>query len=423
MMVTKVSKMAASLSGSEIIKLAGEINDLQQKGHKIHNLTIGDFNSTEFPIPKLLEDLIIEAYRNHETNYPPADGIKPLRESVAKFIEKHLGLIYKPEEFLIAGGSRPLIYAVFQTLLDAGNKVVFPVPSWNNNHYTHLSNCVQEIIYTTPDNNFMPTANDLKDSLKDATLLALCSPLNPTGTMFTKKDLLEICELVYKENVRRGDNQKPLYLMYDMVYWTLTYGDNEHFNPVSLVPELRPYTIFIDGLSKAFAATGVRVGWAFGPKNIIDKMKSILGHIGAWAPKPEQVASAKFFNNEHEVNLFLEDLKNKLEKRLNDFYSGFNDLKSKGYPVSAIAPQAALYLTVQINLKGYKTSDGFEIKNTQDVTSILLNNAGIGIVPFQAFGTNTDDCWYRISVGNSTEDEPNMVVNKLEKLLESLVKV
>ncbi len=422
-MVTKVSKMAASLSGSEIIKLAGEINDLQQKGHKIHNLTIGDFNSMEFPIPKLLEDLIIEAYRNHETNYPPADGIKPLRESVAKFIEKHLGLIYKPEEFLIAGGSRPLIYAVFQTLLDAGDKVVFPVPSWNNNHYTHLSNCVQEIIFTTAENNFMPTANDLKDSLKDATLLALCSPLNPAGTMFTKKDLLEICELVYKENVRRGDNQKPLYLMYDMVYWTLTYGDNEHFNPVSLVPELRPYTIFIDGLSKAFAATGVRVGWAFGPKNIIDKMKSILGHIGAWAPKPEQVASANFLNNEQEVNLFLEDLKNKLEMRLNDFYSGFNDLKSKGYPVNAIAPQAALYLTVQINLKGYKTTDGFEIKNTKDVTSVLLNHAGIGIVPFQAFGTNTDDCWYRISVGNSTEDEPNMVVNKLEKLLESLVKV
>ena len=422
-MVTKVSKMAASLSGSEIIKLAGEINDLQQKGHKIHNLTIGDFNSMEFPIPKLLEDLIIEAYRNHETNYPPADGIKPLRESVAKFIEKHLGLSYKPEEFLIAGGSRPLIYAVFQTLLDAGDKVVFPVPSWNNNHYTHLSNCVQEIIFTTAENNFMPTANDLKDSLKDATLLALCSPLNPTGTMFTKKDLLEICELVYKENVRRGDNQKPLYLMYDMVYWTLTYGDNEHFNPVSLVPELRPYTIFIDGLSKAFAATGVRVGWAFGPKNIIDKMKSILGHIGAWAPKPEQVASANFLNNEQEVNLFLEDLKNKLEMRLNDFYSGFNDLKSKGYPVNAIAPQAALYLTVQINLKGYKTTDGFEIKNTKDVTSVLLNHAGIGIVPFQAFGTNTDDCWYRISVGNSTEDEPNMVVNKLEKLLESLVKV
>jgi aspartate aminotransferase len=415
--------MAASLSGSEIIKLAGEINDLQQKGHKIHNLTIGDFNSMEFPIPKLLEDLIIEAYRNHETNYPPADGIKPLRESVAKFIEKHLGLIYKPEEFLIAGGSRPLIYAVFQTLLDAGDKVVFPVPSWNNNHYTHLSNCVQEIIFTTAENNFMPTANDLKDSLKDATLLALCSPLNPAGTMFTKKDLLEICELVYKENVRRGDNQKPLYLMYDMVYWTLTYGDNEHFNPVSLVPELRPYTIFIDGLSKAFAATGVRVGWAFGPKNIIDKMKSILGHIGAWAPKPEQVASANFLNNEQEVNLFLEDLKNKLEMRLNDFYSGFNDLKSKGYPVNAIAPQAALYLTVQINLKGYKTTDGFEIKNTKDVTSVLLNHAGIGIVPFQAFGTNTDDCWYRISVGNSTEDEPNMVVNKLEKLLESLVKV
>jgi len=419
---TKVSRMAASLSGSEIIKLAGEINDLQQKGQKIHNLTIGDFNSNEFPIPKLLEDLIIEAYKDHQTNYPPADGIKPLRDSVAKFINDNLQLDYKPTEYLIAGGSRPLIYAVFQTLLDAGDKVVFPVPSWNNNHYTHLSNCKQEIVFATPENNFMPTANDLKDTLHDATLLALCSPLNPTGTMFTEKDLREICELVLAENKRRGDNVKPLYLMYDMVYWTLTYGNNKHFNPVSLVPELRPYTIFIDGLSKAFASTGVRVGWAFGPNHVIDKMKSILGHIGAWAPKPEQVASAKYLTHTNEVHEYINDLKSKLEFRLTSFYNGFEMLRKKGFPIKAISPQAALYLTVQINLKGYKTSDGTEIKNTSDVTSILLNQAGIGIVPFQAFGTNTDDCWYRVSVGNSTAEEPQQVIDKLENLLNTLQK-
>jgi aspartate aminotransferase len=419
---TKVSKMAASLSGSEIIKLAGEINDLQQKGQKINNLTIGDFNSNEFPIPKLLEDLIIDAYRDHQTNYPPADGIKPLRDSVAKFINDNLQLDYKPTEYLIAGGSRPLIYAVFQTLLDAGDKVVFPVPSWNNNHYTHLSNCKQEIVFATPENNFMPTANDLKDTLHDATLLALCSPLNPTGTMFTEKDLREICELVLAENKRRGDNVKPLYLMYDMVYWTLTYGNNKHFNPVSLVPELRPYTIFIDGLSKAFASTGVRVGWAFGPNHVIDKMKSILGHIGAWAPKPEQVASAKYLTHTNEVHEYLNDLKSKLESRLTSFYNGFEMLRKRGFPIKAISPQAALYLTVQINLKGYKTSDGTEIKNTSDVTSILLNQAGIGIVPFQAFGTNTDDCWYRVSVGNCTAEEPQQVIDKLENLLNTLQK-
>jgi len=419
---TKVSIMAASLSGSEIIKLAGEINDLQQKGQKIHNLTIGDFNSNEFPIPKLLEDLIIEAYKDHQTNYPPADGIKPLRDSVAKFINDNLQLDYEPTEYLIAGGSRPLIYALFQTLLDAGDKVVFPVPSWNNNHYTHLSNCKQEIVFATPENNFMPTASDLKDTLHDATLLALCSPLNPTGTMFTEKDLREICELVLAENKRRGDNVKPLYLMYDMVYWTLTYGNNKHFNPVSLVPELRPYTIFIDGLSKAFASTGVRVGWAFGPNHVIDKMKSILGHIGAWAPKPEQVASAKYLTHTNEVHEYLNDLKSKLEFRLTSFYNGFEMLRKKGFPIKAISPQAALYLTVQINLKGYKTSDGTEIKNTNDVTSILLNQAGIGIVPFQAFGTNTDDCWYRVSVGNSTAEEPQQVIDKLENLLNTLQK-
>jgi len=422
MLNTKVSTMAETLSGSEIIKLAGEINELQQKGVKIHNLTIGDFNANEFPIPTLLENFIIDAYQHRQTNYPPADGIKPLREAASKFIKENLQLDYDASEFLIAGGSRPLIYAVYHTILDAGDTVLFPVPSWNNNHYCHLTHCKQKIVFATADNNFMPTANELKNDLKEASLLALCSPLNPTGTMFTEKDLREISELVLEENVRRGDTQKPLYLMYDMVYWTLTYGSNKHYNPVSLVPALRPYTIFIDGLSKAFAATGVRVGWAFGPKHVIDKMKSILGHIGAWAPKPEQVASANYLNETAAVNEYLADIRKKLETRLQTFYKGFVELKEMGFPVQAIAPQAALYLTVQINLKGYKTADGFEIKSTQDVTSTLLNKANIAIVPFQAFGTNTDDCWYRISVGNCTENEPQDVIEKLKILLKSLVK-
>jgi aspartate aminotransferase len=173
-----------------------------------------------------------------------------------------------------------LIYAVYRTICDKGDKVIYPVPSWNNNHYTHFIEGEHILIQTKAENNFLPTAEELIPHLSEACLLALCSPLNPTGTVFSKEQLSAICEAVLAENKRRGPEQKPLYILYDQIYWTLVYGEAKHYDPVSLFPELKDYTIFIDGISKAFCATGVRVGWAFGPNAVIDKMKGILSHIG-----------------------------------------------------------------------------------------------------------------------------------------------
>ena len=135
--MNEVSIKAQNLKGSEIIKLAGEINQKIKAGEQIYNLTIGDFNPQLFPIPDLLKQYIIDAYHNNETNYPPADGIQELKTAVINFIAKHEGLVFKQDEVMIAGGGRPLIYAIYQTLLDPTDKVLYPVPSWNNNHYCH----------------------------------------------------------------------------------------------------------------------------------------------------------------------------------------------------------------------------------------------------------------------------------------------
>ena len=306
----KVGTMAENLIGSEIIKLGGEINERIKQGEKIFNFTIGDFDPAVFPIPSELNDEIISAYQNHQTNYPAANGILELRKAVHQFLLNGLQLDYSADEILITSGARPAIYATYVTLLDKNDVVVFPTPSWNNNHYCHLVGATPVMIETTAANNFMPTAADIKPFITKATLISLCSPLNPTGTIFSKESLTEICDLILEENKRRGENQKPVYLMYDQIYWVLTFGNHTHYNPVSLRPEMKPYTIFVDGISKSFAATGVRVGWAFGPHSIIDKMKAILSHIGAWAPKAEQVATAKYLAKENLVDAFLKDFKN-----------------------------------------------------------------------------------------------------------------
>lgn len=417
----RVSEMAENLIGSEIIRIASEIKELQKAGNTIYNLTIGDFNSELFPIPTELKDEITKAYQANQTNYPDANGIVELRQAVSDYLKSRMGVYFDTNEILISAGSRPLIYAVYKAIIDPGDKVVFPIPSWNNNHYCHLSGAEQVIVEARPEDNFMPTAEAIKPLLADATLLALCSPLNPTGTTFSREGLLAIADLVVEENQRRGPGQKPLYLMYDQIYWTLTYGDTQHFDPVSLRPELRDYTIYIDGMSKAFAATGVRVGWAFGSRYVIDKMKSILSHVGAWAPKAEQVATANYLNNTPAVDTFLEDIKLKLATRLERFYAGFLTLKEQGLPVDAIPPQAALYLTVKFDLIGKTTPTGKRIENAMDTAEYLLHEAKLGLVPFSAFGTNNVSPWYRVSVGVAKTDDIDTIIGNLSVALAKLI--
>ncbi len=417
----KVSKLAEGLKGSEIIKIAGEVNTLKAQGETIYNQTIGDFDSSIFPIPKELKTAIVDAYHNNQTNYPAANGMESLRESVSNYLSKNLELNYSKDEILISGGARPLIYAIYQTVLDIGDTVLYPVPSWNNDAYTYLSRNNAVIVETKPEHKFMPTVEDLKPHIQHVNLIALCSPLNPTGTTFDKHTLKGISQLVVEENKRRISlNLKPLYVMYDQIYWQLTYGETQHFNPVELVPEMRDYTIFVDGISKAFASTGVRVGWAFGPKHIIDKMKAMLSHIGAWSPKAEQIATAEFLQQTQAVSNYLEHIKEELSFRLHAFYKGFLNLKLKGFLVDAIEPEAALYLTVQFNLVGKKIQNGNTLNTIKEVTSYLLAEAKLAIVPFYAFGTSTDSNWFRFSVGTAKKEEIATIFELLEKALKKL---
>jgi aspartate aminotransferase len=417
----QVSKLAQHIIGSEIIKLAGEVNEKIKQGEHIFNLTIGDFNPKVFPIPAELKTAIIAEYENDQTNYPAADGMLELRNSVSRLLKERGDLDYKPDEIVITGGARPAIYTIFKALVDEGDTVVFPVPSWNNNHYTYLNNAKPVLIQTSPENNFMPTAAEIAPYIAEANLLALCSPLNPTGTVFKKSDLEAICDLVLAENAtRKISGKKPLYVMYDQIYWPLTFGTTEHYNPVSLRPEMRNYTLFVDGISKSLAATGVRVGWTMGPKVITDKIKSILTHVGAWAPKAEQLATATYLSDLGQYDTFLEAIKTQINDRLVGFYEGFQALKAEGYSVDAIAPEAAIYLTVQFTLHGKTTAEGKVLATTSDVTKYILDEAKVAIVPFSAFGASADSSWYRLSVGTCKLEDVQGVISNLRGALSKL---
>jgi aspartate aminotransferase len=322
------------------------------------------------------------------------------------------------DEILVASGGRPLIYTIYRTICDKGDKIIYALPSWNNNHYTHFLEGEHVVIEAKEENNFMPVAEDIKPHLKDVVLIALCSPQNPTGTTFSKESLTAICDMVLEENRKRKG--KKLYVLYDQMYGHLTYGNIKHYDPVSLRPEMNDYTIYVDAISKVFAATGVRVGWSMGPAAIIAKMKAILSHIGAWAPMAEQKAVAKFLQDKEAIARYLDHFKNEVEERLRKIYEGFIQLKEEGFNVHAIAPEAAIYLTIKIDLVGKTLPDGNKLKTQSEVTSYLLQDAGLAIVPFYAFGADKNSAWYRLSVGTCKKEEIEEMIIKLRSSLKKL---
>jgi aspartate aminotransferase len=418
MSTARLSTLASSLTGSEILKIAADVRALAAGGRTICNLTVGDFSPTEFRIPRALEEGIVSALRDGETNYPPSDGILPLREAVRAMYGRSLGFTPDLAQVIVTGGSRPGIYAAYRAVVDPGDRVVYPTPSWNNDHYTQLVGGRAVVVATDARTDFMPTRAGLADAVRGARLLALCSPLNPAGTVFTAESLREICELVVEENARRGGGERPLYLLYDQVYWALTFGGTTHVHPLGACPAVAPYTIYIDGISKSLAATGVRVGWIVAPPDLAGAMSGFLGHVGAWAPRAEQRAVAALLGDTAAMAAHRDSMVAALQQRLGALHAGLCAMRDAGLPVDVIAPRGAIYLSARFHLAGRHTASGVALADDEAVRAWLLHEAGVAVVPFQAFGVRGDSGWFRMSVGAVS---PEAIVEMLPRMHAALV--
>lgn len=409
-----LGRMVSGLIGSEILRIAAEVRALKAKNPLVCDLTVGDFAPAQFRIPFDLEGAIVRQLQAGQTSYPPADGVPELRKAVQGFYERSLGLPYPVESILIAGGARPLLFGAFQTILDPGDTLLFPVPSWNNNHYAHICQARALAVPTRAEDGFQPTAALLAPHVSQAHVLTLNSPLNPCGTGFSRDQLGEIAELVVAENRRRGAQAKPLFLVYDQIYWLLAAETAPHCTPVEVVPEVAPYTIFVDGISKAFAATGLRVGWSVAPPFLTARMRDLIGHVGAWAPRPAQMATAEIFAEEGRAEALAASVRGAVDKRLEALYRGLCRLRDAGLPVTALPPAGALYLSARFDLVR-------ELGSNDAIRKLLLDQAAFAVVPFQAFGLQEDNGWFRLSVGAVGLDDIERAIPRVEAALRGVL--
>ena len=415
------SPLSRGLQGSAILKIAGEVRALKATGAAVGNFTIGDFNPDFFPIPDAFRERIKAELDAGQTNYPPAVGIPELREAVRGFYTERLGLSYPEGTVQVGAGARPPIFAAFQTILDVGDVVVYPVPTWNIRYYVYLNRAHGVPVVTQPENGFMPTAEDLLPHLSTARLVVLNSPLNPCGTVIAENLLRDICEAIVAENERRlAGNERPLMLLYDQVYWQLTFENYTHHTPVGLVPEMAQYTVMVDAISKSWAATGLRVGWAVAPPWIRGRMGPLVGHMGAWAARAEQRATAAMLDEPAEIDAHMADFRAAVQRRLQILRDGILAMKAQGLPVDCLDAQGAIYLSVRFDLDGGEHPSRGRIEGDESVRQLLLQEAGIALVPFTAFGYPENTGWTRFSVGAVTERDIEDALGRLAEVLRAV---
>jgi aspartate aminotransferase len=389
-------------------------------GRTVCNLTVGDFNSKYFPIPTTLLENLQRALSDGETNYPPSNGIGSLRRAVCRFVARTWGASYPVESVLIASGARPILYGAYRSVVNPGDKVVYPVPSWNNNHYCWMAGADGVALPTDAAHGFMPTVDQLAPHMSTARMICINSPLNPTGTVISEDQLRAILEATVDENRRRSQQGKPhLFVLHDQVYSLLVFGSTRHVMPVSIVPESAPWVISLDGISKGFAATGLRVGWVLAAPELTERMKNYLGHVGAWAPRAEQVAVAEFLESEEALTTFQEAMNERLRQRLDALFRGLTRLKEQGYPVDCIAPQGAIYLSLHLDLIGRRIG-GKKLETNEAIREVVLERAGVAVIPFQAFGLEENTGWFRLSVGAVSLEQIDEALTRLRAMLDEI---
>src|SRR5512141_1284458 len=294
-----LSIVARGLSESGILRTTRQVRGLLARGEKIINLTVGDFDPRYFPIPRKLAEEIQAAIGRGETNYPTPEGMLPLRQAISDYVFRTAGVRYPVEAIVVCSGGRPVLYGAYRAIVNPGDNVLYSVPSWQNDAYSWITGAQSIEIEGKRETGFQPTLEQLAPHFAEAVMLCLCSPGNPAGSVMPAEQLTEILRAVVAENRKRQSaGKRPLFVLHDQMYGALVSRGQKHAWPAAVVPESARYVISADGVSKAYAGTGLRLGWMLVAPALGARIRDLLSHAGAWAPKPEQSAVAAFLKDE-----------------------------------------------------------------------------------------------------------------------------
>ena len=362
-----VSEKAKKITPSPTLAIDSKYKEMRANGEDAVGFGCGE---PDFDTPQYIKDAAISAMMAGETKYTPAAGTIKLRKAVAEKFLRENGISYKPSQIVISNGAKHSLMNAFLAILNVGDEVLIPSPYWvSYPEMVKLADGVPVPVRTDEKNEFKATAADFEKALTPKTkALILNSPSNPTGMVYTETEIREIADFAVKNN---------LYVVSDEVYEHLIY-EGKHISIASLGEEIKERTITINGVSKTYAMTGWRIGYAAANDEIAKAMASIQSH-GASNPNSiaQAAAAAALSGGLSEV----EKMRAEFEKRRDFFVDAINATDG----VSCLKPHGAFY--IMMNLDGIlgKTFGGETIKNADDFAKLLLEAEKVAVVPGTGF--------------------------------------
>lgn len=392
----ELSKKGEKISASVTLAITAKAKKLKQEGVDVVSFGAGE---PDFNTPKNIQDAGIEAIRMGLTRYTPASGIVDLKEAICEKFKNDNNLNYRPSQIVISNGAKHSLYNALMAICNPKDEVIVPLPYWvSYPELVKLVDAVPVLVENKEENNFKYTKESLEKAITNKTkAIIINSPNNPTGVVYTKEELEMIAEIAVKYDI---------VVIADEIYEKLVYDGVKHISIASLNDEIKKRTIVINGVSKAYAMTGWRIGYCAADESIAKIISNVQSHATSNPNSIAQYASVEALRGPQDD---IEIMRKEFEKRRNYMVEKVNSIPG----ISCKNPDGAFYVMINITKLFGKTIKGYKINNSVDLCSALLENVKVAAIPGAGFGT---DSYIRLSYATSME---NIIegLNRIEDFL------
>ncbi|WP_411170304.1 pyridoxal phosphate-dependent aminotransferase [Clostridium sp. MB05] len=394
-----LSKKAMGINPSITLEITAKAKALKESGVDVISFGAGE---PDFNTPENIINAAILAMKEGKTKYTATSGILELRKAICNKFRQENGLCYEPSQVVVSTGAKQSLANAFMAILNSGDEVIIPTPYWvSYPELVKLADGIPVFVNTLKENDYKYTIKDLKEVLTNKTKAILInSPNNPTGSIYSKKELIEIAEFA-KEN--------DLIIISDEIYEKLIYDNEKHISIASISEDSFNRTIVINGLSKSYAMTGWRVGYSASSKEIATLMSGVQSHVTSNVNSISQYAAVEALTGS-QINI--EAMIKEFEKRRNYMIDRLQKIDS----VSIIRPKGAFYIMVCVENYYGKSIDKDPILTSLDFSKSLLKEENVAVIPGAAFGL---DSYIRLSYATSIEIIKKGL-NRLEEFLKKL---
>jgi aspartate aminotransferase len=394
-----ISKRVQSIKPSPTLAIDAKAKALKEQGIDIINFGVGE---PDFDTPQSIKNAAINAINSGFTKYCPVPGTLEIKNAIIEKLKRDNDLVYTPEQIIVSSGAKHSLYNLFQSIIDDGDEVIVPAPYWvSYPDMIALAGGKPVIIQTTDKTNFKATPETIEKVLtKKTKAIVINSPSNPTGVTYSQEELKTIADVCVKHKI---------FIISDDIYEKLVYDNFKFISIAQVSPQAKELTIVINGVSKAYAMTGWRIGYTAGPKDIISAMSKIQSQSTSNACSISIKAAVEALNGSQEC---VENMRKEFEKRRDYIVTRLNSI----HGITCRKPEGAFYVFPNVKELLGKTFDSKTINTDLEFADYLLNYAKIAVVPGTAFGA---EGYIRLSYATSIEN----IKSGMDRLETALKKV